>query len=72
MDPSSESEFGQKWLTISDDLIVDDAQLKLIAQYWLEHGKEPKHRFNLSGLPFLAFLQPAASRAQATAARTTL
>jgi len=56
---SSEAAYGEKWLTISDDLIVEDVQTAMIADFWLKSGKDPRHRFQLSGLPFLAFLQPA-------------
>jgi hypothetical protein len=59
-DLSSETEYGEKWLTVSDDLIVGIDQTAKISDYWLKRGSGPKHSFSLRGLPFLAFLQPAA------------
>lgn len=60
VDASSETEYGEKWLIVSDDLIVENVQMAQIADYWLKRGAGPRHSFSLSRLPLLAFLQAGA------------
>lgn len=57
---SSETAYGTTWLTISSDLIVDDTQMLAIGDYWLKVGKDPRRRWTIEKLPFLAYIQPAA------------
>lgn len=54
------NDYGQKDWVISSDYVVDDAQMEDIADYMFKYGKDPRHQFTLSGLPFMCFLQPGA------------
>lgn len=59
-DASSILAYGQTDRVIDSDFICSDEQLEKIADWHLQYGKDPKHRFEHDNLPFMAFMQPGA------------
>ena len=49
--------YGEKNIVISSDLIVDDEQMRVIGDFLLKYGKDPRRGFTLAKLPFMPFLQ---------------